>query len=125
MMHLFSAGLRMEQGQTAPMVPMYELQFEWGLILVNDTLLIGRDPEFSPLAARLVGYDTVSRRHATVTLRNGILRVTHIGTTNPTYLNGRPLDTGESAAMGDGDILRFSREVRAVVQISRARVHSE
>lgn len=92
-----------------------ELLFDWGIEPVEADLRVGRDPDFSPLASKLKRFDAVSRKHAELSLRDGILRITQLGSTNPTYLNGRPLLKGTSSVLGDGDILRFSSQVRAVV----------
>lgn len=93
------------------------LCFEWGSEPVHDMLSIGRDPRFSPLADKVGALDTVSRRHAAVIRSRGTLRVVHLGSTNPTYVNGVPLATGQSATLVDGDLIQFSRHLSAVVQI--------
>jgi pSer/pThr/pTyr-binding forkhead associated (FHA) protein len=99
-----------------------ELLFDWGAEPIETDLRIGRDPDFSPLACHLKRFDTVSRKHAELRLQNGILRITHVGSTNPTYLNGQPLKRGASTILGDGDVLRFSSQVRAVVHFASVNV---
>jgi pSer/pThr/pTyr-binding forkhead associated (FHA) protein len=93
-----------------------ELVFEWGPVRVQGRLAIGRDRTFSSIADRLGPFATVSREHAIINLTPDALRIVHVGSTNPTYLNGRPLKTGETAVLDDGDILRFSTRLRAVVR---------
>jgi pSer/pThr/pTyr-binding forkhead associated (FHA) protein len=92
-----------------------ELRFEWGAVAIEADLRIGRDPDFSPLASKLERFDAVSRKHAELSIRDDMLRITHLGSTNPTYVNGRPLVRGTYTVLGDGDVLRFSSQVRAVV----------
>lgn len=48
---------------------------------------IGRHSSEPTVKAALARLDAVSRRHAVVVLEGGLLRVTHVGTTNPTYVN--------------------------------------
>lgn len=50
---------------------------------------------------------TVSRRHAQVTVEGGQLIVEDLGSTNGTYVGGRPVRPGERATAFDGDAVRF------------------
>lgn len=50
---------------------------------------------------------TVSRKHAQVTLNNGSLLVEDLGSTNGTFVAGRPVRPGESVTAYAGDQLRF------------------
>lgn len=50
---------------------------------------------------------TVSRRHAQVTVESGQLIVEDLGSTNGTFVGGRPVRPGERAAAFDGDAVRF------------------
>ena len=87
------------------------LKFPWGVQEVGMRLQIGREPEFSPIAARLCDY--VSRRHAVIFWQEDGLYVRHLGRSNPTYVNGRPLAIGETTKLADGDSLGFSRHEMA------------
>lgn len=98
-----------------------ELVFPWGSVTVRDRLHIGRDDSFSPLATQLAPHDTVSRRHAELYFDNGVLFVRHLGMTNSTYVNDRPLDTNESTRINDGDTIGFSRAVVATVRFGALR----
>jgi len=91
------------------------LEFPWGRAEVGDRLNIGRDPEFSPLAERLADNDYVSGRHAELFLKEGILHVRHVGTTNGTYVRGEPIKPGEDVMLADGDEISFSRHLSARV----------
>jgi len=53
-------------------------------------LEIGRHAPDPRVAAALAPFDQVGRRQATVVLRGGLVEVTHLGRTNPTYANGQP-----------------------------------
>jgi pSer/pThr/pTyr-binding forkhead associated (FHA) protein len=50
---------------------------------------------------------TVSRRHAQVTVEAGQLVVEDLGSTNGTFVGGRPVRPGERATAFDGDAVRF------------------
>lgn len=50
---------------------------------------------------------TVSRRHAQVTVEGGQLIVEDLGSTNGTFVGGRPVRPGERATAYDGDAVRF------------------
>lgn len=52
---------------------------------------IGRHSADPTVAEALGRFDAVSRRQAVVVLEGSVLRVTHVGRTNPTYVNGRPV----------------------------------
>ena len=72
-------------------------------ILQQGKSSLGRHPESS------IFFDdiTVSRRHAEVTLSNGIARVSDVGSLNGTYLNRRQID--ESEQMVPGDVLQIGK----------------
>ncbi len=58
-------------------------------LLPGVELMLGRRSPHPVVAAALAPLDTVSRRQAVVVLEGDQVRVTHVGTTNPTYVNGR------------------------------------
>jgi hypothetical protein len=93
------------------------LVFSWGSEPVDGRLAVGREEGFSPLAARLATYDMVSGRHAEFYVTDGALFVRHIGRTNPTYVDGRPLQIGESAQLADGAAVAFSRSLVATIKL--------
>ena len=64
--------------------------------------VIGRDPVGS---SHVVVDESVSRTHARVYARGGVLHVEDLGSTNGTYLNGRRLVEGQGVRMRDGDEL--------------------
>jgi len=101
--------------------PRRELVFEWGNVEIRETLAIGRDHRFSPLAARIQHLDPkdfVSRKHAEVYVEDHRLWVRHLGENNPTYVDDRPLAAGDTAQLQDGTRLSFSTAILAVVRIS-------
>ncbi len=53
-----------------------------------------------------LGFATVSRHHATIERRGGRLELVDLGSTNGSFLNGRPL-RNEAAEIRDGDRVQF------------------
>jgi hypothetical protein len=105
-------GTRREEAQPATRVA---LEFPWGTVDVMGRLPVGRDPGFSPLADQLNDY--VSQRHAEVFLEGSQLYVRHVGTTNPTYVNGTPIERDKPVQLADGDRLNFSWHMTAIVRL--------
>ena len=93
------------------------LDFPWGPEPINGRLAVGRDWAFSPLAGRLQTAPTVSRVHAELHFDGARLVVRHLGQANPTYVQGRPLATGESLELVHGDEVSFSQDLRVRVRI--------
>lgn len=91
------------------------LKFPWGRVEVGDRLNVGRDPKFSPLADKLADKLDVSRRHAELFIRDGILHVRDVGATQGTYVRGKPIGPGEEVMLADGDEIGFSRHLSAIV----------
>lgn len=90
----------------------YVLAFPWGDELHDGTvpLGLGREPGFSPFAARLASFPTVSRRHARLEPAGGGLVLVHLSTTNATWLNGQPVSDGAPAPVAPGDEIHLSAE---------------
>ncbi|MEV6829510.1 FHA domain-containing protein [Amycolatopsis sp. NPDC051102] len=81
------------------------------------SVLLGRDPGHSPVAALFARHDNVSRRHASVgvgTDGRGWVRDEH--STNGTFVNNTPVPGGQTAALAHGDRLRIASDVVAVVE---------
>jgi hypothetical protein len=95
------------------------LVFPWGEEQVRGTLAVGRDPAYSPLARRLQAYPSVSSRHAELRSTRDGFAVRHVGSTNPTYIDGRALASGETAIAGDGAEIAFSRALTARLHVER------
>jgi pSer/pThr/pTyr-binding forkhead associated (FHA) protein len=97
--------LVVEQGQTVG------AQF----VLGDAELLVGRedeDEEIYPdidLSDQDAGY--VHRRHATLQFENGGLTVTHLGGSNKTRINNRPIPDNQAQPLKLGDKLAFGKVV--------------
>lgn len=89
----------------------FSLAFPWGEVLVTDRLGIGRDDLFSPIAAQLMPFGTVSGIHAELWLDGAALRLRHLSQSNPTYINGVPHNDATVQTLQDGDTVAFSRQL--------------
>jgi hypothetical protein len=88
-------------------------------IPAGTSLLLGRDPAQSLVAAAFARFDNVSRRHATVTVDDaGRAAIRDEGSTNGTFVNGERLPRGVEAPLRDGDQLRLAADVTGTVQLA-------
>jgi hypothetical protein len=97
------------------------LLFPWGreTVPASGALLVGR--ENSPLAARLVDYPNVGRRHAHLTVVRGQLVVVDLHSANGTFVNEERLEPMRPHPVGDGDGIRFAATLRATVRVDGRR----
>ena len=84
------------------------------------TLLLGRDPAESLVAAAFADYVNVSRRHATVTMDDGgHASIKDENSTNGTFVNGDRVLPGTTVRLADGDTLRLGGDATAEVLLPR------
>ena len=87
-------------------------------IPAGTSLLLGRDPEESLVAAAFARFEDVSRRHATVTVHDtGRATVRDEYSTNGTFVRGDRVLPGTDVALADGDTLRLAGEAAAEVHL--------
>jgi FHA domain-containing protein/double zinc ribbon protein len=109
-------------GVISPVV--LRLSFPTGNVEVpaGTSLVLGRDPEESLVAAAFADYDNVSRRHATVTVSDGgLATIRDEHSTNGTFVNGDRVLPGAEARLADGDSVRLAGDVTAQVSLPRQR----
>ena len=107
-------------GVISPVV--LRLSFPTGNVEVpaGTSLVLGRDPEESLVAAAFADYDNVSRRHATVTVSDaGRATIRDERSTNGTFVNGDRVLPGMEARLADGDSVRLAGDVTAEVSLPR------
>jgi pSer/pThr/pTyr-binding forkhead associated (FHA) protein len=107
-------------GSISPVV--LRLAFPTGNVEVpaGTSLLLGRDPAESLVAAAFAGYENVSRRHATITMDdNGHASIRDENSTNGTFVNGDRVLPGVSVRLADGDLVRLGADVSAEVVLPR------
>jgi FHA domain/Double zinc ribbon len=105
-------------GPISPVV--LRLSFPTGNVDVpaGTSLVLGRDPGESLVAAAFLAYDNVSRRHATVTVSDaGEATIRDEHSTNGTFVNGDRVLPGTDVRIGDGDSVRLAADVSAEVSL--------
>jgi hypothetical protein len=107
-------------GSISPAV--LRLAFPTGNVEVpaGTSLLLGRDPAESLVAAAFSAYENVSRRHATVTMDDeGHASIRDENSTNGTFVNGDRVLPGTAVRLADGDVVRLAADVSADVLLPR------
>lgn len=111
------------QEQTGPIsTAVLRLSFPTGNVEVpaGTTLLLGRDPAESLVAAAFADFENVSRRHATVMVDDhGLATIRDENSTNGTFLNGDRVLPGVAVRLADGDVVRLAADVSAQVLLPR------
>ena len=109
-----------KKGPISPTV--LRLAFPAGNVEVpaGTSLLLGRDPEDSLVAAAFAGDENVSRRHATVTVDDaGHATIRDEHSTNGTFVNGDRVLPGTGVRLADGDVVRLAGDISADVSLPR------
>ncbi len=82
------------------------------------SILLGRDPAESLVAAAFDGCENVSRRHALVMVDDvGHATIRDEGSTNGTFVNGDRLLPGVDVRLVDGDTVRLAADVTGKVTL--------
>jgi pSer/pThr/pTyr-binding forkhead associated (FHA) protein len=106
---------------TGPISPVVlRLSFPAGNVDVpaGTSLVLGRDPGESLVAAAFANYENVSRRHATITVSDtGHATIRDEYSTNGTYVNDDRVLPGTDVRIGDGDRVRLAADVTAEVSL--------
>ncbi len=104
--------------QISPVV--LRLAFPTGNVDVpaGTSLLLGRDPQESLVAAAFARFENVSRQHATVSVDDsGRASVRDEHSTNGTWVNGDRVLPGVDVRLADGDNLRLAADITAQVSL--------
>jgi hypothetical protein len=90
-------------------------------IPAGTSVLLGRDPAESLVAAAFARFDNVSRRHATVVVDDaGHATIRDEGSTNGTYVNDDRVLPGIDVRLVDGDRIRLAADVTGNVSLPQA-----
>jgi pSer/pThr/pTyr-binding forkhead associated (FHA) protein len=114
--------LRPERRASPISSAVLRLAFPTGNVEVpaGTTLLLGRDPAESLVAAAFAQYENVSRRHATVIVDDGgHASIRDENSTNGTFVNGDRVLPGTAVRLADGDVVRLAADVSADVLLPR------
>ena len=108
---------------TGPISPVVlRLAFPAGNVDVpaGTSLVLGRDPAESLVAAAFADYENVSRRHATITVSDtGQATIRDEYSTNGTFVNDDRVLPGTDVRITDGDRVRLAADVAADVSLPR------
>jgi pSer/pThr/pTyr-binding forkhead associated (FHA) protein len=107
-------------GSISPAV--LRLAFPTGNVEVpaGTSLVLGRDPAESLVAAAFSDFENVSRRHATVMVDDaGHATVRDEHSTNGTFVNGDRVLPGTAVRLADGDQVRLAADVTGEVLLPR------
>src|SRR5208282_6683269 len=89
-------------------------------IPAGTSVLLGRDPAESLVAAAFARFENVSRRHATVTVDDaGHATIRDERSTNGTFVNGDRVLPGTAVRLADGDTVRLGADVTGEVLLPR------
>ena len=106
---------------TGPISPVVlRMSFPTGNVDVpaGTSLVLGRDPGESLVAAAFASYENVSRRHATVTVSDtGDATIRDEHSTNGTFVNGDRVLPGIDVRLTNGDNVRLGADVAAEVSL--------
>ena len=108
------------RGPISPVV--LRLSFPAGNVDVpaGTSLVLGRDPGESLVAAAFAEYENVSRRHATITVSDtGQATIRDEYSTNGTFVNDDRVLPGTDVRISDGDRVRLAADVTAEVSLPR------
>jgi DNA-directed RNA polymerase subunit RPC12/RpoP len=90
-------------------------------IPAGTSVLLGRDPAESLVAAAFAHFDNVSRRHATVQVDDyGHASIKDENSTNGTYVNDDRVLPGNEVRLVDGDRVRLAADVTGSVSLPQA-----
>src|ERR1700744_83685 len=101
------------QQRRRPSLVVLRISFPTGNVDVpaGTSVILGRDPAQSLVAAAFGQYDNVSRRHATVMVDDGgRATIRDEGSTNGTFVNGERVHPGSEVRLVDGDQIRLAAE---------------
>ncbi len=105
-----------------PSLVVLRISFPTGNVDVpaGTSVVLGRDPAQSLVAAAFGQYDNVSRRHATVMVDDsGRATLRDEGSTNGTFVNGERVLPGNEVRLVDGDQIRLAADVTGDVSLPR------
>jgi hypothetical protein len=105
-----------------PSLVVLRISFPTGNVDVpaGTSVILGRDPAQSLVAAAFGQYDNVSRRHATVVVDDGgRATIRDEGSTNGTFVNGERVHPGGEVRLVDGDQIRLAADVTGDVSLPR------
>jgi len=115
-----TCGERLPHGARGISTVVMRITFPTGNVDIpaGTSVMLGRDPAESLVAAAFAHFDNVSRRHATVTVDDsGRAAIRDEGSTNGTFVNDDRATAGTEIRLVDGDRVRLGADVTAEVSL--------
>ena len=106
-------------GEFLQVGPRIVLEWPWGEEALDRELIVGRDPDASPLAARLQNYGNLSRRHARLRPAVEGVWIEDLGSTNGVFVNGNRLTPYQPFLLAKNGQLRLAKDCVVGVRIER------
>jgi DNA-directed RNA polymerase subunit RPC12/RpoP len=115
-----TCGERLPQGRRRISPVVMRITFPTGNVDIpaGTSVLLGRDPAESLVAAAFARFDNVSRRHATVQVDDwGRASIRDENSTNGTFVNDDRVLPGSEVRLVDGDRVRLAADVTGDVSL--------
>jgi hypothetical protein len=93
----------------------FAIRFPFGVVAVDESLRVGRDPKFSSISADLADFNKVSRQHAEFAVVDGRLFVTDARSTNGVRVNGEVIEVEKPRSIEVGDEILLSSQLRCTI----------
>lgn len=99
--------------------PQRVIAWPWGEQPLDQELIIGRDPDVSPLADRLAGYSHLSRRHARLLPSAEGVWIEDLGSANGVFVNEHRLTPHQPFLLAESGQLRLGKDFVMRVRIQK------
>lgn len=106
-------------GESLPAGPRIVLEWPWGAQTLDGELIVGRDPDASPLADLLAGHGNLSRRHVRLRPAAEGLWIEDLGSTNGVFVNGNRLTPRQPFLLTESGQVRLARDFVVGVRVER------
>jgi len=106
-------------GESLRMEARLMIEWPWGEAAIDRELIVGRDPDCSPLAAQLQQYGNLSRRHARLWPAAEGLWIEDLGSTNGVFVNGKPLTPHQPLLLTESGQVRLAKDFVVQVRVGR------
>ncbi len=108
-------------GESLSTNPRIVLEWPWGAETLDQELIVGRDPEASPLALRLQDYGNLSRRHARLRPAAEGLWIEDLGSTNGVFVDGKRLTPHQPFLLAENGQLRLAKDFVVRVRVENVK----
>lgn len=104
-------------GESLGMKARLILEWPWGEAAIDQELIVGRDPEISPLAAQLQKYGNLSRRHARLWPAADGVWIEDLGSTNGVFVNEKRLTPHQPLLLTENGQVRLAKDFVVRVRV--------